>query len=226
MALIVIPLELKQQHSISNSTQFSNTSISNLNPGKETNDNYEEDEIILNNSTSVLCQTQVFFNLFVICTRSWSIAAFIILHHIHDGIIPTAHSTFVLMWTWIVAALLVLPTIIVKDSFVDFQKCGLIPQNYGMIIYVSFVLFLLPATILAPSFIKFTKINKQFNIRRDISSDFLDHDDPKENDNDDEEDFDHETDFDLRPEVVQIFEDSKSGSSRSESLPSLEQAHR
>ena len=40
--------------------------------------------------TSVSCQTQVFFHLFVICERSWSIAAFILLHHIHDGIIPVS----------------------------------------------------------------------------------------------------------------------------------------
>ena len=135
----------------------------------------------------------------------------------------TTHSTFVLLWTWIVAALLVLPTIIVKDSFVDFQKCGLIPQNYGMIIYVSVMLFFLPALLLAPIFIKSTKINKQFNIRRDISSDFLDRNDPIDEESDEEE----KVDFDLRPEVVQIIEDSTSKfSSRSESLSSLEQAHR
>ena len=135
----------------------------------------------------------------------------------------TTHSTFVLLWTWIVAALLVLPTIIVKDSFVDFQRCSLIPQNYGMIIYVSVMLFFLPALLLAPIFIKSTKINKQFNIRRDISSDFLDRNDPIDEESDEEE----KVDFDLRPEVVQIIEDSTSKfSSRSESLSSLEQAHR
>ena len=72
------------------------------------------------------------------------------------------------------SALLVLPTIMVKDSFVDFNSCGLMPQNYGMIIYVSVMLFILPATVLAPIFIRFTSLNKQFHIRRDMSSDFLD----------------------------------------------------
>ena len=139
----------------------------------------------------------------------------------------TTHSTFVLLWTWIVAALLVLPTIIVKDSFVDFQRCSLIPQNYGMIIYVSVMLFFLPALLLAPIFIKSTKINKQFNIRRDISSDFLDRNDPNDpidEDSDEEE----KVEFDLRPEVVQIIENDETSkfSSRSESLSSLEQAHR
>ena len=124
------------------------------------------------------------------------------------------------------AALLVLPTIIVKDSFVDFQRCGLIPQNYGMIIYVSVMLFFLPAILLAPIFIKSTKINKQFNIRRDISSDFLDRSDPNDP-IDEESDEEEKVEFDLRPEVVQIIEDSTSKfSSRSESLSSLEQAHR
>ena len=72
------------------------------------------------------------------------------------------------------SALLVLPTIMVKDSFVDFNSCGLMPQNYGMIIYVSVMLFILPATVLVPIFIRFTNLNKQFHIRRDMSSDFLD----------------------------------------------------
>ena len=139
----------------------------------------------------------------------------------------TTHSTFVLLWTWIVAALLVLPTIIVKDSFVDFQRCGLIPQNYGMIIYVSVMLFFLPAILLAPIFIRSTKINKQFNIRRDISSDFLDRNDPNDP-IDEESDEEEKVEFDLRPEVVQIIENDETSkfSSRSESLSSLEQAHR
>ena len=51
-----------------------------------------DETIVATNSesetVSVSCQTQVFFHLFVICTRSWSIAAFILLHHMHDGIIP------------------------------------------------------------------------------------------------------------------------------------------
>ena len=72
------------------------------------------------------------------------------------------------------SGLLVLPSILVKDSFVDFNKCSLIPQNYGMIIYVSIMLFILPATVLAPIFIWYTNLNKQFHIRRDMSSDFLD----------------------------------------------------
>ena len=85
------------------------------------------------------------------------------------------------------------------------------------------MLFFLPALLLAPIFIKSTKINKQFNIRRDISSDFLDRNDPIDEESDEEE----KVDFDLRPEVVQIIEDSTSKfSSRSESLSSLEQAHR
>ena len=95
-----------------------------------------------------------------------------------------------------------------------------------MIIYVSVMLFFLPAILLAPIFIKSTKINKQFNIRRDISSDFLDRNDPNDP-FDEESDEEEKVEFDLRPEVVQIIEDSTSkSSSRSESLSSLEQAHR
>lgn len=155
MALLVMPLHVKQL--------FGSVSVSVLN--------------------GLLCQIQVFFHLFVICSRSWSIAAFIMLHHLHDGIIPTAQSIFVLLWTWIISVLLVLPTILVKDSFVDFQTCTLMDHNYGMIIYVFVIIFTLPAWILVPLFQKIFKINKQFSIRRDLSADFLDKVDDFEDEN-------------------------------------------
>ena len=91
------------------------------------------------------------------------------------------------------------------------------------------MLFFLPAILLAPTFIKSTKINKQFNIRRDISSDFLDRNDDTNDPIDEESGEDEEkVEFDLRPEVVQIIENDETSkfSSRSESLSSLEQAHR
>ena len=96
MALIVVPLEMKHvffgldsDNSTSNGT-FLIDSSHHLAGNGENQNTYEM--IVATNSesetVSVSCQTQVFFHLFVICTRSWSIAAFILLHHMHDGIIP------------------------------------------------------------------------------------------------------------------------------------------
>ena len=97
MALIVVPLEMKHifygldsDNSTSNGTTFLNYSSHHL-AGNGENQNTDEMIVATNSESetvSVSCQTQVFFHLFVICTRSWSIAAFILLHHMHDGIIP------------------------------------------------------------------------------------------------------------------------------------------
>ena len=107
MAVIVIPLHIKQL--------FTSLSAEELNDG----------------SVKTTCQLQVFFHLLVICGRSWSLAGFMMLHHVYEGIIPTVQSLIVLTIIWITSSLLVLPTILVKDSFVDFQICALIPHNYG-----------------------------------------------------------------------------------------------
>ncbi len=127
--------------------------------------------------TYFICKFQVFFHLFAISTRSWSIAAFILLHHLHDGIIPSKQSLLVILGIWLTSSMLVLPAIIIKDSIVDFDTCSLLEDNYGMIAYVSIVLFALPSVILAPVFFKLAHINKQYAIRRDLSGDFLDRED-------------------------------------------------
>lgn len=133
--------------------------------------------------TRVSCKIQVFFHLFVVSVRSWSTSAFILLHHLHDGIIPSSHSIIALAWTWIMSGLLVIPTIVVPGSLVDFEECSLRPENYGMTVYAGVTLFFLPALILTPAFIKWSKLSNQFTLRRDISADFLDIDMDEDDDN-------------------------------------------
>ena len=95
MALIVVPLEMKHIFYGLDSDNSSNGTFlidsSHHLAGNGENQNTDEMIVATNSESetvSVSCQTQVFFHLFVICTRSWSIAAFILLHHMHDGIIP------------------------------------------------------------------------------------------------------------------------------------------
>ena len=95
MALIVVPLEMKHIfYGLDSDNSTSNgTLIDSLHHLAGNGENQTTDEMIVatnseSETVSVSCQTQVFFHLFVICTRSWSIAAFILLHHMHDGIIP------------------------------------------------------------------------------------------------------------------------------------------
>ena len=83
--------------------------------------------------TSVIsCKTQLFTHLLVITVRSWSIASFVLLHHLNDSVIPTLQSILVLISVWIGSGLIVLPTIVFKDSLVDFNECTMIPNHYGM----------------------------------------------------------------------------------------------
>ena len=79
----------------------------------------------------ISCKTQLFTHLLVITVRSWSIASFVLLHHLNDSVIPTLQSVLVLISVWIGSALIVLPTIVFKDSLVDFNQCALIPNHYG-----------------------------------------------------------------------------------------------
>ena len=113
---------------------------------------------LVEEGASLTCQIRLFFHLFVICVRSWSTPSFILLHHLHDGIIPTKHSVSLITFIWIISALFVLPTVLVENSLVDFQACQLLPQNYGMVFYVVFLIFGLPSIIVTPIFIRSTKL--------------------------------------------------------------------
>merc|ERR1711971_1260280 len=106
MALIVVPLEMKHiffgldsNNSTSKALSTSNGTflIDSSHHLAGNGENQTTDEMIVatnseSETVSVSCQTQVFFHLFVICTRSWSIAAFILLHHMHDGIIQVRYA--------------------------------------------------------------------------------------------------------------------------------------
>ena len=113
---------------------------------------------LVEEGASLTCQIRLFFHLFVICVRSWSTPSFMLLHHLHDGIIPTKHSVALITFIWIISALFVLPTVLLENSLVDFQACQLLPQNYGMVFYVVFLIFLLPSLIVTPIFTRYTKM--------------------------------------------------------------------
>ena len=83
-------------------------------------------------AAAISCKTQLFSHLLVITVRSWSIASFVLLHHLNDSVIPTLQSVLVLISVWIGSGLIVLPTIVFKDSLVDFNECTMIPNHYGM----------------------------------------------------------------------------------------------
>ena len=86
----------------------------------------------------ISCKTQLFTHLLVITVRSWSIASFVLLHHLNDSVIPTLQSVLVVISVWIGSGLIVLPTIVFKDSLVDFNECTMIPNHYGMLAFLKY----------------------------------------------------------------------------------------
>ena len=89
-------------------------------------------------AAAISCKTQLFSHLLVITVRSWSIASFVLLHHLNDSVIPTLQSVLVLISVWIGSGLIVLPTIVFKDSLVDFNECTMIPNHYGMLAFLKY----------------------------------------------------------------------------------------
>ncbi len=99
--------------------------------------------------------------------------------------------------TWIFSGLLVLPTVLIDNTLVNFEKCSLVTENYGMTLYVAVMTFFLPACILTPMFIKWSNLTHRFAIQRDISCDFLDNIDDAEYG-----DFDDDPVEEQEPEVM------------------------
>lgn len=66
----------------------------------------------------------------------------------------------------------------------------LMADNYGMVIYVTVINFFLPAFILSPLFVKWSRLTELFALRRDLSSDMLADDATLEMDDDPDIDFD------------------------------------
>ena len=88
----------------------------------------------ITNETSVSgisCKVQLFSHLISISIRGWSLALFVLLHHLHDSIIPSKHSILGLTGVWIASGVIALPAILINDSLVDFESCSLVSRNYG-----------------------------------------------------------------------------------------------
>lgn len=92
-------------------------------------------------------------------------------------------------------------------------------DNYGMVIYVTVINFFLPAFILSPLFVKWSRLTELFALRRDLSSDMLADDAALEMDDDPDIDFDEKKrdslEWDRKPSMVtQLFLTSDKNFSR------------
>lgn len=95
----------------------------------------------------------------------------------------------------------------------------LMADNYGMVIYVTVINFFLPAFILSPLFVKWSRLTELFALRRDLSSDMLADDAALEMDDDPDIDFDEKKRDSLewdrkRSMVTQLFLTSDKNFSR------------
>ena len=64
-----------------------------------------------------------------------------------------------LAWAWAAAALLAAPPFVAREALLDAATCSLNTGqgNTAMVVYVAVVTFLLPACVLTPVFVKWSR---------------------------------------------------------------------
>lgn len=62
-----------------------------------------------------------------------------------------------LSWVWVAAGLLAAPPFVASDALLDTDTCSLVMDNTAMLLYVSIMTFLLPACVLTPIFVKWSR---------------------------------------------------------------------
>ena len=133
----------------------------------------KEKDYLLNPGT---CVFRICSHFMSVTSKSWSFVAYIILYHLHDGVIPTKRSVIVGIWAWIVAILISVPGVVFGvNSYIDTEKCTLVPDssNWGMILYISCIPFFLPSCILTPILLKWSSLRKKLGVNPNISSEYL-----------------------------------------------------
>ena len=125
MSMIVMPIHMYDRF-----TNFTTILTSNV-----TQEAIETQSIANETNSSsvsgISCKIQLFSHLMSISIRGWSIALFVLLHHLHDSIIPSKHSILGLTGVWMASGVIALPAILINDSLVDFESCSLVSRNYG-----------------------------------------------------------------------------------------------
>ena len=122
------------------------------------------------------CSLTLFVHLVSVSVKSWSIAAFILLLHFHEGLIPMSHSLVVVCWVWLASVLLVVPVVVFEGDFVDLATCTVKVASSRVnwtLVYTTLVPYILPALVVNPILIKWTTLRQQTTIKRDISNDYL-----------------------------------------------------
>ena len=122
------------------------------------------------------CLFRICCHFMSVTTKSWSIVAYLILYHVHDGVIPTKRSVIVGIWVLIASLLISVPGVIFGvDSYINTEKCTLIPgsSQWPMILYISTIPFILPSCVLTPFLLKWSNLRKKLGVSRNISCDYL-----------------------------------------------------
>ena len=94
-----------------------------------------------------------------ISNRSWTIPFVLLLYRVHGGLVPRLHMATALAWAWAAAALLAAPPFVAREALLDAATCSLNTGqgNTAMVVYVAVVTFLLPACVLTPVFVKWSR---------------------------------------------------------------------
>lgn len=118
------------------------------------------------------CKLWMYAHLMLICVKSWTWPTLIMLHYIHDGKIPMKKMGIILVWVWLGSFLLSIPPAIAFECLLDVESCSMIPRYSAMMIYVCVILFILPALILTPCFLRWSRFKPMKTNGEDIEDEF------------------------------------------------------
>ena len=133
------------------------------------------------------CLFRICTHFLGITTKSWCFVAYILLYHIHDGLIPFQRSVIVGIWVLIVSMLISIPGVVFgADRYIDTTTCTLVSDssNWAMVLYISIIPFILPSCILTPILLKWSNLSIKLGVSPTISSDYLEqYDEQEDNEN-------------------------------------------
>ena len=133
----------------------------------------ESKELMLNPGT---CVFRICSHFLSVTSKSWCIVAYIVLYHIHNGVISTQRSIAIGLWTWLMSILISVPGVLFGiDNFIDTEKCTLTPSisHWPMILYITVIPFILPSCILTPCLLIWSNLRKKLKLNQNISSEYL-----------------------------------------------------
>ena len=119
------------------------------------------------------CYSWTYVHLLAVGSCSWMTFATISLSHFFRDFVPSTYVTIALLWSWTVTILFILPSVVTKESLINVETCSVRPtiENFPMILFLSTMVFFLPALILCPIMLKMSSLGGQKSFYRPVKLD-------------------------------------------------------